>query len=53
MRQVKHPTLSDSAKGRIALALGRVDKSLLDGASDAMQLLDGCAEAMRIVAASA
>ena len=48
---IGHESLSDAQKGRIALALGRVDKALTEGASDTVQLLDGCAEAMRIVAA--
>lgn len=43
------PALSDAQKGKVALALGRVDKCLADGASDHLQLLDGAAEAMRII----
>ena len=33
-----HPSLGDAQKGRIALALGRVDKCLADGASDTLQV---------------
>jgi len=32
------PTLSDAQKGKIGLALGRVDKCLVDGASDHLQV---------------
>jgi hypothetical protein len=42
--------LSDVQKGRISLAMGRVDKCLVNGASDTLQLLDATAETMRIIA---
>jgi hypothetical protein len=32
------PSLSDAQKGKIGLALGRVDKCLVDGASDHLQV---------------
>jgi len=47
-RVVASKELSDGQKGRICVALGRVDKCLTNGASDSIQLLDGAAEAMRV-----
>jgi hypothetical protein len=35
---VHAPTLTDAQKGKIGLALGRVDKCLADGASDHLQV---------------
>eukprot|EP00616_Rhizochromulina_sp_CCMP1243_P016666 CAMPEP_0118989104 /NCGR_PEP_ID=MMETSP1173-20130426/47361_1 /TAXON_ID=1034831 /ORGANISM="Rhizochromulina marina cf, Strain CCMP1243" /LENGTH=343 /DNA_ID=CAMNT_0006940069 /DNA_START=5 /DNA_END=1036 /DNA_ORIENTATION=+ len=46
------PDASDLQKGKMCLTLGRVDKCIVDGASDNIQLLDGAAEIMRILAAS-
>ena len=45
---VAHPTLTDTQKGKMGLCLGRVDKKLMDGANDSIQILDICCECMRI-----
>ena len=44
--------LTDVQKGKMGLALGRVDKRLIDGANDGIQILDLCAECMRICTAA-
>lgn len=45
---VGNEELSDAQKGKMGMALGRVDKRLIDGANDSLQILDACAECMRI-----